>query len=284
MKLFETLGIKHAGHAASVALHDYVSNRSVALLLSSRPDELYIASGVCVRIADRYLVATAAHNLQGLNLSNIAVIGRGERFGEPLPVLCMGLSDSSQRDVAWLEIDPNGPWPSRLHFVTCDQICSLQEESDRQPCFLQGYPAQRVDKPRNIEQRPFVESDGLLTLSLAPGRRRSRRVAGIDIAVEYPPHDGSIDNLGLAPPPGVSGGGLWLFPRFDEHPVWSAEKAKLVGIARGWWKDEREEVASRIECWLELVGIQIPDLHDQIDSILQKIGPESANAASAHGT
>lgn len=283
MKLFETLGIKYAGHAAAVALHDYVSNRSVALLLSSRSDEMYIGSGVCVRIADRYLIATAAHNLQDLELSNVSVIGRGERLGQPLQALRMGVSDFPDRDVAWLELDPNGPWPSRLHFVTSDQICSLHEENDRQPCFLQGYPAQRVEKPRNIDQRPFVESDGLLTLSLGPARRRSPRVAAIDIAVEYPPHDGSIDNIGLAPPPGVSGGGLWVFPRFDDHPVWSAEKAKLVGIARGWWKDEREEVASRIECWLELVGTQIPDLHDQIDSILRKIRPESANAAFAHG-
>ena len=89
----------------------------------------------------------------------------------------------------------------------------------------------------------------------------------------------SIDNLGLPPPPGISGGGLWLVPRFDEHLVWSAEKARLVGIARGWWKDEREELATRIECWLTLVGTQIPDLRDPVESILQKILSNPASGA-----
>ncbi len=281
MKLFESLEITDSRYAAAVALHDYVSNRSVALFLRSRPDELYIASGVCVHIANRYLVATAAHNLEGLELSNVAVIARGEQFGQPLKVLRMGLPNPPDHDIAWLELDPEASRRPRLQFVVLDQFAYLHEEVDCQPCFLQGYPAEKVQKPCDAKQRPFLECDGLLTLSIAPSRRHSPRVMGVDIAVEYPPHDGSVDNLGLPPPPGVSGGGLWLFPRFDDHPVWSAEKARLVGIARGWWKDDRELLATRIECWLTLVGSQIEELCDDVASILQSVRTKPAGHVPA---
>ncbi len=51
MKLFETLQPKNAGDAAGIALHDYVSNRSVALLLRSQHGRLDMALEVRKRRA-----------------------------------------------------------------------------------------------------------------------------------------------------------------------------------------------------------------------------------------
>src|SRR5947209_1552017 len=50
MKLFETLGIKNPAMAACVAYHEYISDRSVALLLRSISETLDIGSGTCFRI------------------------------------------------------------------------------------------------------------------------------------------------------------------------------------------------------------------------------------------
>jgi hypothetical protein len=50
MKLFERLGIKNAADAAVVTLHEYLSNRSVALLLRDRSGGLDIGSGIAIEM------------------------------------------------------------------------------------------------------------------------------------------------------------------------------------------------------------------------------------------
>ncbi len=66
MKLFERAGIRttDAAGAAAVSFHEYVSDRSAALLLREQPRMLEIGSVVCVQIGNYYLAATAAHNVQ----------------------------------------------------------------------------------------------------------------------------------------------------------------------------------------------------------------------------
>lgn len=270
--LFEKLGIKSgrrdAFMGAATLFTNYVSNRSVALLLRSSPDHLEVGSGVCVRIANRYLAATVKHNLQDdrgkdLRISDIEVLPRGEKYGEPLKVQRIGLSPTL--DLAWLEFDPEVAGRANLAFVTTEQIAFLREEDDKQPCFVAGYPAQSAGKPPTAKQRPSLELDGVLTLSIAPNRRQSPNEYGT-FAIEYPPHDRSLDD-DLPLPHGVSGGGAWLFPRFDDNLVWLPESSRLVGILRSWRKDCREAVVMRIERWLELVASQIPEASEELERL-----------------
>jgi hypothetical protein len=100
--------------------------------------------------ANHYLVATATHNLQDdngldLQISDFDVRPRGEKFGEPLEVRSIGMAPNS--DLAWLELGRKASKRPQLAFVTIDQIASLQEEKDQQPCFLLGYPKERAEKP-----------------------------------------------------------------------------------------------------------------------------------------
>ncbi len=272
LRLFEGLNIgagkKDATTSFMAPLVNYVSDRSVALLLRSGPERLELGSGVCVRIADRYLVATVKHNLQDdqgapLKPSDLEIRAQGEKYGEALKVLHMGLSPNL--DLAWLELDPASskrPW---LAFVTGDQIAFLDEDTDRQLCLLVGYPAQLVETSATVQHRPLLESTGLLTLSIAPGRRTGPRDYGT-FAIEYPPHDNSLNEV-LPIPHGVSGGGIWLLPALDKRPIWSPEVARLVGFARSWRKDCREEVVLRIESWLKLVASQMPELGEEVERI-----------------
>ena len=270
--LFEKLGLKSgksdAISGAAALFANYASNRSVALLLRPGSGSLQVGSGVCVRIANRYLAATVKHNIQDekgkdLRISDLEVLARGEKHGEALKVQNMGLSPNL--DLAWLEFGPEVSERSHLAFVTTDQIAFLREEDDNQPCFVAGYPAQTAQRPSNAQQRPTLELDGALTLSIAPNRRRSPSDYGT-FAIEYPTHDTSLDNS-LPLPHGVSGGSVWLFPRFGDNLVWSPESSKLVGIARSWWKEWREEVALRIEHWLDLVASQIPEVSEELERL-----------------
>jgi hypothetical protein len=52
----------------------------------------------------------------------------------------------------------------------------------------------------------------LLTHTIAAHRRQSPHQPDVDLAVEYPPHDGSLDGAGLPAPPGASGGGFGSSP------------------------------------------------------------------------
>jgi hypothetical protein len=276
LKLFERLGISGVGTndamtAAAALSGSYVSDRSVALLIREAPGKLQVGSGVSIRIDNRYLIGTVKHNLQDadgkdLPISNIEVRSRGEKWGRPLKVARAGLS--SVDDLAWLEIDPESLPRRHLHFVADDDFGCFGNQDDLQPCFLQGYPAASVDAPAEADGRPLLESDPLLTLSIAPARRKGPAEPGT-FAVEWPPHDRSLDDS-LPEPYGVSGGGVWLVSKFEDGIVWSPARSKLIGIARSWRKDNKEEVVVGIERWLELIAVQFPELRGAATAILAR--------------
>lgn len=55
-------------------------------------------------------------------------------------------------------------------------------------------------------------------------------------------------------------------PKFESGAVWSPARYKLIG-----WRKDKEEVVVRIECWLELVADQMPELRNAATGILQQI-------------
>lgn len=269
MKLLERVGIgmNDAGTAAVVAFHDYASDRSAALLLRERPGQLEIGSAVCVKIMDHYLAATAAHNILNLAESQIEIVPAGERRAEALHVRRIGYPGNwEDEDVACLELDPvECARARRVRFVPLQQLAPLKEQEEPRVCCLQGYPAETVEKISHADQRPLAESGGLLTLIIPPSSRRAANKQEL-IGIEFPPHDGSLDKSALPHPLGLSGGAVWLFPTFQDNPVWAAEKAKLIAIERGWFREHREVVATRIERWLGLVATQIPELRPTIEA------------------
>ena len=273
MKLLERAGIRttDAAGAASVAFHEYVSDRSAALLLRERPGTLEIGSAVCCRIGRTYLAATAAHNVLNLDPMRIEVVPAGELRARAIAVRRLGHATNwEDEDVAWLELEAEPcPDSGRLRFVTLDEISILPESESPIVCFLQGYPSQNVEPPPSAQERPLPQSDGLMTLVIPAQRRRVARDARV-IGIEYPPHDGSLDASGVPHPCGLSGGAVWLFPTFPGNQVWSPRKARFVAIERGWWREEREVIATRIEVWLRLVAVQIPELRSTIEA---RFGP-----------
>jgi hypothetical protein len=275
MELLEKLHIQHAD-AAAVTLHNWLSERSVALLLREQPDQLEIGSGVCIQVGERYLVSTVAHNIENLDTSKIEVVPVGARAATAIAIRRFGSRSSvgsSTVDVGWIELEPEDCQRSRAQFISLEHIHPLDHEEGRRACILQGYPAATVDVSAQYSERPLVESDGLLTLSIPPAARRGRHRPGFDIAVEYPPHDKSLDESRLPPPPGLSGGGLWLVPTFEERQVWSPEHSRLIGIQRGWRRAEKEAVCTRVEHWLDLVATDIAETREPIAHARQRWQP-----------
>ena len=286
MKLLERLGIKDAAGASAVTLHEYLSNRSAALLLRGDPDRLEIGSAVAIQIGRYSLLATAAHNVKGLNPRQIEVISAGRLNASRLPVSRIGihqLSEIEKVDVAWMELDISACDKPGISLVRLDQIGVLPSTCEPQACFVQGYPAEVVVKPSSSAECPLVESDGFLTLSIPSNRRRTPHRPHVDIAVEYPPHDGSLDSAGVPGPPGISGGGFWLFPRFENCLIWAPDGARLLGIARGWWRNEKEFLATRMERWLEMVAEDFPDIGTEVRDTKARLGESWSRESVAGG-
>lgn len=274
MKLLETLGVRDAPRAACLLHHEYISDRSVALLLRSDPDTLEIGSGTCFKIGQRYLIATVAHNVSDFNLSQIEAIPRGAYYSDKLVLTAKNHVQNlgeSELDLAWIEVEASSFEHSpRLSAFSLYQTAPRYPDEGVTPCFLQGYPGGKVELiDSKASARPSVESDGLLTLSVPPSARGVRHQDGIDFAVEYPPHDGSVDHLPLAPPPGNSGGGIWLIPGFEDGKVWLPEDVKLLAITRKWYKPSKEVWGTRIDLWLKLIWEDFADLREDIEQTLK---------------
>lgn len=178
MKLFERAGIRTTGAAgaAAVSFHEYVSDRSAALLLREQPGMLEIGSVLCVKIGDCYLAATAAHNVQHLDPARIEVVPAGERRAKALrvrPIRCP--SNSEDEDVACLELEPEEcARARRVRFVPLHQLASMTEQPTP-PCLLpprlssrkcrapfefRPAPARRVRRPIDVGHSSSIASRG----------------------------------------------------------------------------------------------------------------------------
>jgi hypothetical protein len=236
----------------------------VALLLRSTPKGLRVGSGTCIQIQDRYLIATAGHNLRGLVLNQIEVLPRGSNLEGALPIVAGQFRTSP--DVGWLEVDSAAVQLSHMAAVGLSQVSPLRDDgADHITVLIQGYPAERVTPPGTDSDRVHVESDGLLTLVIPP-QSRSSIVPGVDFSIEYPPWDSSVDEFPLPEPPGASGGGVWLAPVFQDHCIWAPEQSRLLGLVESWQSKTKELFCVRIEQWLSAVQEDRPEFASDIDA------------------
>jgi hypothetical protein len=170
-------------------------------------------------------------------------------------------------DSAWLELDPETLEHPHFALVAVDEIASFRKDKGEQACFVLGYPAGMAEKPSTVQQRPLLESACMGTFNRLVASARSARSEHFRHRMAS--SDGSLNDS--PEPHGLSGGGVWLLPRHDDYLVWSPERARLVGIETAWWRDYGELVVTRIESWLELVANQIPELCDEVTTILEQI-------------
>jgi hypothetical protein len=288
MRLLEAVGIKDAPRAACWLHHEYISDRSVALLLRSDPDTLEIGSGTCFKIGRRYLIATVAHNVSDFDLSQIEVVPRGAYYSDKLVLAAKNhiqTLQESEVDLAWIEVEANSFERSpSLDAFSLEQTAPRYPEEVVTPCFLQGYPSGKVELVESkASVKPSVESDGLLTLSIPPSARGVRHQHGIDWAIEYPPHDESVDHLPLAAPPGNSGGGIWLIPNFEDGKLWLPGDVKLLAIVRKWYKPSKEVWGTRVDLWLKLISEDFPELRGDVERLLEATTSVPNTGARADG-
>lgn len=250
----------------ALAACNFASDRSVAILFRGEK----IGSGVLIQGPRRRLfVATAGHciadgprrpdeacataldptrhlrRLRAAELDDIELRPRGANLEFRARALAGWVHNTL--DLGALELEFH---PSIGQFVVdpATDIHHLSTDDHHDwPALVQGFPAQNVIRhPSDLFD---VASVALGTLFL-PSQGSADGLS----AVEWPPKDGSLDEAGLPRPSGISGGGIWLFPKITDSPlVWTPNRARLVGLSISWVEARRELWFAPIREWLEVV-------------------------------
>lgn len=251
------LPLPPGGREANDALINFTSDRSVAVLMRSDVGGTFVGSSTCVRIGNHFLLATAGHNLQGdTSADSLRLLPRGVRAHPGIP--CIAKSQhrdlNKEADVAWIELEESVVADTGLRFLMIEDLLPAAPLVEPQAVFIQGFPAAELEVHTEADVDPL--SLGLLTTRLPSGTA--------EIVAEYPPNSPEDAGLELVAPHGVSGGGVWFVPRFEDHLIWSPEKVQLTGITRSWDRAKKILFAERIQEWLRLVATDFPDIEAAI--------------------
>ena len=257
------------------AFQEYIA--SCTVLIWSEKDGFQHGSGVAVRYAEQDYILTAAHVLEGEPDNNkILVVGRPDA---PLKEVDKGdLEDAVFRGTYGRIESSTAKWISiidRMIHGKGEDIAALkvqnakeslpntvfhdlsgQEEheiSDGVFVYIYGYPgelAQQVELRKTGQQGPMV----FLHLE-------ERKIKAIPDALdELDPDTHFVTDFSFdentCDPHGMSGCGIWSFPKFNEEELWLPNLSKLLGIQSGWYRDSKLLAAVRIK--------QVWDLLDRL--------------------
>jgi hypothetical protein len=171
-------------------------------------------------------------------------------------------------DVAWIEVDVVSAAASSLRAITLNSVCCYTKHLPNSAFFVQGYPESAVDRNDLVQMTPLLTSIGQATFSVPATESSIAYQDGIDLLVEWPASDLGPLQSEVPHPPGVSGGGVWILPRFANNPSWTYSDLRLAGIARAWRRSSRQLVATRIEHWLKLLADDKPYTRAEIAAAL----------------
>jgi hypothetical protein len=266
------LGAFHAN-----AINEHLTRRSVALMLftQSLDHPTDVGSGTCIKIGSRHLIATVAHNLEGLTdyrQVGVAALSVGKFSDQTPKVVGWGHRGgrASDLDVAWLEISPGAvePW-ARLWdrtFVTLDRVSVAPVPVQRHVSLL-GQPADYV-KHGKIDEQPMLGFTPLPYSGLTIATP-AKAAPTTDIFMEYPRKAYTEEGLRELPKaPGLSGSGLWLL-NDEQGGLWTPEHAQLIGIETCWLEFEYLR-GNPIREWLQMVREDLPELASEIDPVLAR--------------
>ncbi len=257
------------------AVNNWICDRSVALLLSPQEGGLYIGSAATIEVCGRYFLATAAHNLDGIVArEQLRALPAGRRLERPLYILewnSVHHTSAGELDVAWLEVETVSAAASTASFIpVASLLCGVSHQE--QTVFpVQGYPEASITREDVFEGVPLLCGTGVYSFSVPPSASSFAFQDGTDLLLEWPPSDLRQADVEVPHPSGVSGGGVWLMPRFAENPEWTYSDLRLVALARAWRRESRQLVATRIEHWLRLLSNDKPYTRKEIDPLLEVV-------------
>lgn len=254
------------------AIGDFVTRRSIALVLKPVRGTPGVGSSTCVQVGSHYLLATAGHVIEDLEDDQIDLRAASELSKQRIPFAARSCDPRRPRpdtDVAWIELDARTVADHRLQFIQLSDIHVVPGQTREHPFLVQGYPWASVLGDRDTARRLDLESTLALTMA-ADANRLPQPLKDFEFAVEYPPRGPDDKPLDAPEPHGMSGGGTWRQPRHDQTVVWTPDTLWLVGINTSWFRSSKILYCTKIDSWLRLVANDFPDTGPLVTELLAK--------------
>jgi len=274
----------------------HVASRVVGL--RDLDDGQGLGSAVCIKMGNRYFLATAAHVISTGHHVEV-IMKQGE---QPISDYANSLWDDETADVGLLELAKEQA--DRLEsFVDETSLCTSFDAKSAWSVLVGGYPGSQYVPI----QRGQIGAVGMIVLCRTvplsewpndwpPADIDSRELGPPhpqkDILVNYPNEtDIQISGPGLAyaasrgrsgptpHPSGVSGGGIWLV-LFQEKKKTGLRfpDLRLVGIQTRFAENRGILRGNLVGVWLDLVKAHYPDLRQTISGIKRKRGLKLAKS------
>ena len=252
-----------------------VLNVTVALVLHDRAGGVWLGSAICIRVGERFFLATAAHNLQ--QISHLRTIPRGRYRSDPIRSIGSGIGRVGD-DVAWIElcpkdierrkvahldlehldlehlelgtVDPGQPVERPALGEVCERGAgSLDSGRSGMPsrALTHGFPAAGMDADWLYSTRFQVPGAWI------PGRVSEPERIG-EVVQSWRHRD-------LPPsfkPNGISGGGMWRRGEDGDY--------RLAGLARTWDASSRVLLGTAIDRWLDALVHGLPELRPVVEA------------------
>lgn len=243
------------------AFHLHVSRSTVAILeTSENGTRLYISSGTCIKVKDKYFIATASHCVKRTPLSCINLVHSTEPSNQIIDIISSGYHDSL--DIAYLELSETAAEELNKDFIPTTRLQYYTSDIPNDLAFLSGFPAITV----TVDHDRREIGAGLLcalTETLTPQELPEDHDNNVDIFISYPNSDNWVSSSGqtTAPElPGVSGGGFWA--AYINDGIWTPEKSRLIGIDISWHRGREWARGVQIQHWANLIIERFPSLSD----------------------
>ena len=202
-----------------------VLGASSALLLYDHDGGVWLGTAIALRLGDRHLLATAAHNVKSIKY--LRLVPRGCYRGDPLHPVRIGIG---AEDTAWIEVCPRDA-AGRIDFLEPSDL-AVETPAERSHLLVHGFPAHGI-APELIRGTRFQLS-GLQARGFAGAPEREGELLWIWGEAGSP----------VFHPTGLSGGGIWRRRNDGSYA--------LVGLVRAWHRPSRCLLGIPIERWLQI--------------------------------
>ncbi len=214
-------------------------NVTAALVLYDRAGGVWLGSAICIRVGERFFLATAAHNLR--HLSYVRTIPRGRYRSDPIRSIGSGVGLAGD-DVAWIELCPEDVERRRVAYLDLEHL-DLEQLDVRtlSDGITHGFPAAGMDADW-LHSTRFQVPGAWIPGHVSTPERPSEIVQSWRRR-DLPPY---------FQPSGLSGGGMWRRGEDGDY--------RLAGLARVWHGSSRVLLGTAIDRWLAALVHGLPEL------------------------
>ena len=247
------------------------------------PKNLKVGSGNIIKIKNQHFIATAAHNLHGLqeatlvhqsNQCKIKIQGRKLNY--------KGGNSGDKIDVGYIELEEPEVGVLKVGQLTPESLGYKFNEGDI--VYINGNPGADLKVDHNA---------GNIGIKHICATTCIKGVCNEDeMYLDYPNDDSWFDENGepyVRPEPfGMSGGGIWAtcvnkLKDDGSLDVWTGDDVKLIGIEHAWCKPGEYLVGTPIQHWINLIIEDYPHLKEQFTHLHPPTSTDTQHEPSVDG-